>query len=678
LPLFQNYDIFGTDAAYNVFNLNGNNTGVQTISAAVYGTVNMANGGTNQKRLAGNATFRGNFTLSSGAFNDGGFTLSLLRNLTNSATTPANGSITSTGSGKILFTGGLQAHVIAAAVAAPSFGNLELDDASGISGMTGSGVTTINGNVTVTNGVFTIGAHTTSWNVTGNVSIASAGNLTFSSATGAKNVTGDVTINGTWSSAGTFAHSFGGNLINNGTFIANTGIHSFTGSAKQFGGSNQIRIPSFTLNGTYTNNCIGTYTTANSGLSYAASGGLIVATSSAGTGTLTQGTGGALLVINPIAVFAPTLTANAVNNTVVYNTPGGTTVIKPTTYYNLHLDPTTTATHNLSGVTTILNNLTLTPAPTTTFTFQDNTFQLIGPGTSSGTFRVTNANPVVINHSHVSTPNVFPVFQNYDFHPTNTTTTLRHTGTVAHNIPAGYVFGNLTLGNNNVAPVGSGTKTVLGNFTVKGILDISDWTVLLNVGSNTITVNGNLYNRSTNGYTTTGVGKIRLAPLAGFEAQHLLFSRTVDCFYGNLELDDINGVSNWAATNVRLHSNFNLVNGNYNFAGTAQLQIAGTVSRTNGFFVGYPNSVMTITGSGALGNAGSIHFAPGYENLGTFAMNGSTTTGRSVNLGTPLTIHNAGGLSFTATNGGLINLGNNDLTLAINATVGVRLPLLQW
>jgi hypothetical protein len=661
IPQFQFYDIYGTDAVNNTLNLNGNNAGVQTIPVAEYGNVAITNGGTNAKVLAGNTTVRGNLTVTTGGLSIGNNTLSLFRGLTNNAVTPANASITTGASGKILLTGGISAHAIAAATTGTvTFGNIELNDAT-VTTMTNTALTTgISniGNLTVTAGTFTVNGHTTSWNASGNVSVAAPATLNFAAGTNARTIAGDVIVNGTWNEAAAAVFTIGGHLENNGVYTASTGVHTFTGAAREFRGTNFIAIPAFALNGTYTNNLLGSMTTANGGLTYVPQGGLRITTSAIGAGTLTQGTGGTLLALTPTSVFAPTLVANTANNTVAHTNGGGPTNIKPTIYHNLHLAPTASGTViNLnSGTTTINNNFLITPPPAGSVTFQDGGFTLVGPGTGAGTFSVTNPNTVTINLTSTSA-NPFPVFQTYDLHKaytgggtiSNTSVNLNTAGIVAQNIPANYIFGNLTLG------TGGGTKTALGNFTVRGNFAVNSGSQVFNDNNFTATVNGSVTMIPTNGHS--GTGKILLT---GGDQPHSIGGAGR---FQNLELDDNQGAVS-ANTAWGVNGNLGLTRGMLRLTPIA-ITLNGTISYPapgTGTFGGNvavnSTASLSITGTGTLGE---LRFHPDFQNIGTLTLN-RTATG-IVTLGSNLLLNT----TLTQTSG-LLRLGNNHLTFNTAAT----------
>ncbi len=181
------------------------------------------------------------------------------------------------------------------------------------------------------------------FSVTGNTSLNSSSQLTHSLAAGVKTYNGNVTLNsGTiWGdNVDVVAISFGGNLQNNGgTFNAGTGVHTFTGLGKTFGGT--ITIPNIAITGSYTNNGV---LTAGATLS--------------GTGSLTQGTfGGSGPTLNlGGSLTINTLTANINPNTVRYSLIGPQ-AIRSMTYH--HLITAGTSTKTLGGDVIVNGNLTI-------------------------------------------------------------------------------------------------------------------------------------------------------------------------------------------------------------------------------------------------------------------------------------------------------------------------------
>ena len=171
--------------------------------------------------------------------------------------------------------------------------------------------------------------------VSGTTSVS--GTLTFSSATGTKTYSGDVTINsgGSWIESAAAAISFGGSLLNNGTFTSGTGMHTFSGTTKTLDGSSDLVIPTATFTGAYTNT--GTLTVATlltvTGVTLTNNGTITASAALSGTGGLTQGTNALLNLGGTCGIT--TLTATATGNTVNYTDAAQTA--KVTTYENLTL-----------------------------------------------------------------------------------------------------------------------------------------------------------------------------------------------------------------------------------------------------------------------------------------------------------------------------------------------------
>ena len=113
------------------------NGGAQTIPVFTYG--NLTTSGSGAKTLGGNATASGAVSLGGGSFADGGFTLTANGDIAN--------SITHSGAGKILLSGGGTNHVLSGAGA---FQNLELSDTNGAALSTTN--LTVNGTLTLTSG----------------------------------------------------------------------------------------------------------------------------------------------------------------------------------------------------------------------------------------------------------------------------------------------------------------------------------------------------------------------------------------------------------------------------------------------------------------------------------------------------------------------------------------------
>jgi hypothetical protein len=226
--------------------------------------------------------------------------------------------------------------------------------------------------------------------VSGGTSVS--GTLEHTSTAGVKTFSGDVAIHagGAWSETANRAMTFGGSFRNDGTLTANAGVHTFTGTAKTFGGANALAIPSVTVNGTYQNN-----------------GVLTVATALAGSGTLTQGPGSLLNIGGTSATFV--LAASGTVNTVAYT--GGAQTVKPTTYSNLILAGTgaktiVTATVIVNGTLSMEGSCTASLVPTygpaAALQYNTATARAAGPEwktpfTAAGGVVITNTGAITLN-----------------------------------------------------------------------------------------------------------------------------------------------------------------------------------------------------------------------------------------------------------------------------------------
>ncbi|MFZ4413725.1 MAG: PKD-like domain-containing protein, partial [Bacteroidales bacterium] len=193
-----------------------------------------------------------------------------------------------------------------------TFYNLNID---GNSNSTSAANIIIGGNLNIGSGTNLTIASNFTLNVTGTSIIS--GVLTLA-GTGLKSFTNDVIIieGGIWNETGIASINFASNLQNEGTLIASTGVHTFTGSSKSFSGITEISIPNITINGTYTNN-----------------GHITASTSLSGTGGLTQAAPAVLNIGGTSGIT--TLSATISGNTVNYN--GSSQAVNAVNYYNLFL-----------------------------------------------------------------------------------------------------------------------------------------------------------------------------------------------------------------------------------------------------------------------------------------------------------------------------------------------------
>ena len=329
------------------------------------------------------------------------------------------------------------------------------------------------------------------------------GTLKHTATGGTRTFTGDVTINlgGTWNEAAAAVLSFGGNLQNDGTFTASTGVHTFTGAGKTFSGTNTISIASVTVNGTYTNN-----------------GTLTVGTALAGSGTLTQGASASSILNIGMAAASltlATLDANGSGNTVNYT--GAAQTAKPTAYNNLTLSgsgaKTLTGVTN-NGILSMEGTATASVAPTygaaATLQYNTATARTAGPEwtnafTASGGVIVTNTGAITINAPKVFSASVPLAVQSGAALAAGTNRltlggaftnggTFTSTGTVewngagAQSVTVGS-YSNLVLSGSGTKFLGTGTAAT-GNLSIAptGSAAIASVATGLNVGVGSLTL----------------------------------------------------------------------------------------------------------------------------------------------------------------------------------------------
>ena len=407
-------------------------------------------------------------------------------------------------------------------------GNLTL---SNTATATTAAALTIGGNLNIGNGTtFTIPAFSLNVNGTTTVGGGTSGTLAISSATGAKTFTGavtinpggimsegaaasaalnfgsDVTISGTLTENGAALVGFAGNLTNNGTYNASTGMHTFTGVTKIIGGTSVNTIPSAGFSGTYTNS--GTLTCANS-------------LSGAG-GTLIQGAA-TILNLGGTSTIT-TLTATAAGNTVNYN-GGAAQNVFATPYYNLSFSNAGAKTLP-AGTTTVAGNWDVTAASaalntnnssvTVTGNITGNGVITSGTGTITVTGNWTNSavfacGTGTVNYNGVNQITSGQTYYNLIISGGGTKTL---SWTTAVNSILTLTSGILQLGNNNLTIANTtGISAITGTFSAANMIETN--------GTGSLIVSSNTNNNSFNGTYPVGNGAyydpvilLGLAPIA--------------------------------------------------------------------------------------------------------------------------------------------------------------------
>lgn len=361
--------------------LTGNVTGAALTINGLGGTLNLGSGLTH--------TFSGNWTRTAGTVEGGSSTLRIGGDITVAVDFTFNvgtSTVELYATGNQSFTPRSTAH----------FYNLTLSG-SGIK--TASFFTTIDGDLTVADGVVFSIASTYSLQVDGATTVGVGGRMTLAS-TGGKTFTSDVTLNAgsIWDESGVSTYSFGGNLLVNGTtFNANTGIHTFSGVGKTIGGTLAISIPNVTISGSYMNNGALTVGTA---LVFGNSKSLVQGATASSILTL----GGAVS-----GTGSWTLDATGNGNKVIYS--GSAQAMKGTTYHHLTLSGSgtkTTTGFTVNGVLSLEGTATPSVAPTygANATLQYNTdtartadSEWITPFVATGGVLIKNTGAITLNGS---------------------------------------------------------------------------------------------------------------------------------------------------------------------------------------------------------------------------------------------------------------------------------------
>lgn len=338
---------------------------------------------------------------------------------------------------------------------------------------TQGGATTVNGNLTISNGA-TYSVGNTAVTVSGDTSVS--GTLTFTYYTGTKTFN-NLTINNDGAMTYTAASVMviNGSLDVDGSLSGTTGAWTFqkaNGTGTIGGDAASVTIASaifsynYTLSGTYVITGTATF---NTPVVLTNNGNYTVGGFTTSTGTWTQGNNSTLNYKQ--ASITPTLNATATGNTVNYinNYP---TTIYPTTYYNLQVANSTSGysagrAYNLGGNTTVTNVFTA------------------GPGGGSYT-HVFSPNGNTLTLSNSGTPFVLQSFMTI-----TASGIINYTGNGATNI-VGTNYATLQIGNDTNLS-NSNIYSLTGDPTITTLLSIgpsSGNTQTLSAGSYTINLTG--------------------------------------------------------------------------------------------------------------------------------------------------------------------------------------------
>jgi len=476
-------------------------------------------------------------------------------------------------------------------------------------------------------GIFTVPAGASAtiermrFTVTGATTIS--GTVIYTNTGGTKTL-GDITIasGGTWNSAAAENYTINGNVTNNGTFLANTGIYSLEGVSKTVGGSRNLIFDRVNISGSYTN-----------------TDSLQVSTNFAGLGTLTQSANSYFVIgdLSPVSI----LTASASGNTVRYLVAGNMNTLD-ITYHHLIIEELG-GTANGNGIYTVNGDYSVVGG---TASLTDVT--IVGNITvnSGSTLNLGSGSPTILGTTTVN----------------GTLTTTSITGTKT--------FNDLT-----VNAGGTWNSAVAEAFTINGNFS----------NSGTFTANNGIYTFAGVGKTISGTTSIPNTTVTGSYTNNGTFSSTSTLSgtgtfsqgtTGTLNM----GVASFLVTTFNASASGNTVN--YNRAGTQDvrvpsdasyhhLTISGSGTKT---LLGVTDINGDITISSTLGaNNFNMTVGGNWSSTGTFTPGTNTVTldGAAQN------ISRTGGETFnhlTAAGSGTKTLGSAITTngnLTISSTLDV-------
>lgn len=424
----------GTTTLSGTHTVNGNiNIAGGSLVAATGSTTNLTgNFSESSGTFTGNNSvfnLTGNFSQSGGTFNANSSTFNLSGNFTYTAGT------FSAGSGTFNFNAALPQTVSGTV----TFNNLTITNASGV---TLSSNETVNGTLTLTAGVLSIGTTTLTLNSTvsftgGSISSAATGTVIYNQSSAGQAVAPGSYGNLTFSNFNKTLPAVNINIA--GTFTPGTAVgHTVTGNTITFNGTALQGIPVFGYNNLALNNAAG----ANLGGSVTVGGTLNLQAGTLGVGTNT-------LTLNGQVSSSGGTFSSAATGTVIYNQPSNGQTVLAANYGNLTFNNFNkvlpTATIGIAGVFT--------------------------PGTAVG-HTVTNSN-INFNGTSAQTIPVFPYFG----------LTLANAagaslgGSVTVNGPLGLAAGVLNVGTNTLTLNGATAQTG-GSFS-----STATGTVIYNQGS---------------------------------------------------------------------------------------------------------------------------------------------------------------------------------------------------
>jgi uncharacterized repeat protein (TIGR01451 family) len=283
-----------------------------------------------------------------------------------------------------------------------------------------------------------------------------------------------------------------------------------------------------------------------------------------GSGSWTQGSTGMLRIEGPVSVTS--FSASAIGNTVELT--GSAQTVRGTTYYHLAAaGPGEVRT--LDGIATITGNFSIEG------TFEDDGYQITGPGFASGKTLTLNGTARLqlgtFDGAQPTSGTSMPAFDNYVF---DGATVVAYDARAAQSIAA-LPYSNLEISAQNVPPV-SITKTAAGTVTTTGTLLVEQTlgsTITFDLAGNGLVIGGDL---AGSGTISHGGGTILL------EGSNTIFTGSItptyDITFSGANAQSIRGISYDALT-------INKISGTATLAGNATATFltltAGTLSDGN-------------------------------------------------------------------------------------------------
>ncbi len=558
---------------------------------------------------------------------------------------------------------------------------------------------TVSGNLTVSSGTLTTGAVALTVNGTTEIS---GGTFSLTNNTGAKTMTGLVTVDGgTLSGASTNIIFLGGITQTSGS-VNITGTATFNTNNQALAGTQTITTITIGTGVTLTNN--GTITDNGTTLTL--------------TGNWTQGSGSSLEFSGNITFSgAGVLDASTNSNTVIYDR-GGTQTCKTIQYYNLQFGGTSaktctptspmlgnitvggTATWTLTTALTTNGNLTISGGTLTTGAVA---FTITGTTTiSSGTLSLTNSTGtklltgnVTLNGGTLSGASTAIQISNGI---TNNSGTVSITGTVTFNTNNQAISGTQSIATiingsaitvtNNGSITSSGTSfTLTGNWTQGSGSTLTFSGAVVFSGSGTL-------DASTNSNTITYSGSNQTCKTIQYYNLQFSGSGTKTCGPTSPILGDVTmgGTGTWTlGSTLTINGNLTvsggtLITGAFSFTLNGNTNISsGTLNLANSTGTKLLVGMVTLSGGSLTGVSSQIQLQSGITNNGgTVSITGTTTLTTAgitfsgsnpiaittLTVNSPATVTNNGTVtiagtfsgsgSWTQGNGSILNVGGSN------------------